>query len=61
MSASSAARALCRGCLLAESSSARAQCILLGLRSWLFAQPQWVVINDPTVRVPRGGDRFPGQ
>lgn len=60
MSASSAAQALHRGRLVAESSSARAQCILLGLHSWLFAQPQGVVTNDPMVRVLQGGDRFPG-
>lgn len=60
VSASSAARALCRGCLVAESSSARAQCILLGLHSWLFAQLQGVGTSDPMVRVLQGGDRFPG-
>lgn len=60
VSASSAARALCRGCLVAESSSARAQCLLLGLHSWLFAQLQGVGTSDPMVRVLQGGDRFPG-
>lgn len=46
--------------VVAESSSTGAQCLLLGLHPWLFAQPQGVVTNDPTVRVLQEGDRFPG-